>query len=163
MRYAILGNAGAGKSTLAQSLGAKLHITPIDLDKIFWEPDQPGIARQTIKAQSLLRAELNGKPSWIIEGCYEELIQSIFDLKPILVWLDPGVNVCQKHCRERPWETHKYSSKAAQDKNLPMLLNWVSDHYERTGSMSYEAHKELYDSYRGRKEHIHEYAVVSDL
>ena len=152
MRYAIIGNSGSGKSTLARQLGQSIGVTPIDLDEIYWESDQPGVARDLAVAEQLLRERLDGQEGWIIEGCYDDLIGSVLDLNPQLIWLDPGKAVCLQHCRERPWESHKYPSKSAQDRNLPMLLQWVSDHYSRTGAMSYHAHKQLFEQFSGSKE-----------
>ena len=154
MRYAIFGNAGSGKSSLARRLGIALGVTPIDLDEIFWEPDRPGVRRDAAAARDDLLLRLGERTRWVVEGCYEELIVSLIDLRPTLIWIEPGEARCLAHCRERPWEPHKYPSKEAQDKNLPMLLAWVSDYYRRDGPMSYAAHEAFFDAYGGPKRRI---------
>lgn len=151
MRYAIFGNSGSGKSTLSRRLGAVVGEAPIDLDEIYWEPDQPGVRRDPDTARTDLLSRLAGRGAWIVEGCYEELIAHVLGLHPVLVWLEPGEAKCIEHCRDRPWEPHKYPTQEAQDRNLPMLLDWVSDYYRRDGPMSYSAHERLYGGYRGRK------------
>ncbi|MEL7450634.1 MAG: shikimate kinase [Pseudomonadota bacterium] len=154
MRYAIVGNSGSGKSTLARKLGANAGIEPVDLDEIYWEPEKPGVRRDLAEASADLLSKLEGQECWIVEGCYEELIEVVLPLEPKLIWLEPGEAVCLEHCRNRPWEPHKYSSREAQDRNLEMLLRWVSDYYRRTGPMSYQVHKQLYANYDGEKECI---------
>lgn len=148
-RIAILGNSGSGKSTLARRVTRGTDVRPIDLDEIYWKPDLPGVRRDPERARADLLARLDGHTAWVIEGCYEELIAHVLDREPMLVWLDPGVDVCQAHCRSRPWEPHKYASPEAQDRNLEMLLEWVADHYRRSGAMSYAAHRNLFDGYVG--------------
>ena len=64
-------------------------------------------------------------PSWVIEGCYADLLAAVLPDSTEAIFLNPGVEACVQHCRQRPWEPHKYSSPAAQDKNLELLLVWV--------------------------------------
>ncbi len=152
--FVILGNSGSGKTTLALRLGQALGLTPLDLDTVYWEPDQPGVARPKAEAVRELQAQLGDQSRWIVEGCYETLAASLLPLHPQLIWLDPGQAACQAHCRARPWEPHKYPNKEAQDANLAMLLKWVEDHYRLTGAMSHAAHKALFENYAGPKHHV---------
>lgn len=65
----ILGICGSGKTTLAESLGKKLGLEVIKLDKYFWKPGW----RKTPKTEWLKTVrELTNKESWIIEGNYCE-------------------------------------------------------------------------------------------
>jgi hypothetical protein len=52
------------------------------------------------------------------------------------------------NCRNRPWEPHKYASKADQDAKLEYLLSWVRGYYTRDDDLSLSAHRTLFDSYR---------------
>ena len=45
--------------------------------------------------------------------------------------VEPGREQCLANCRARPWEPHKYASKAQQDEKLAFLLDWVAAYYER--------------------------------
>lgn len=64
------------------------------------------------------------------------------------------VERCQENGQNRPWEPHKYPAKAAQDANLPMLLDWIVAYPTRTDALSYTAHRALYDAFQGKKSEI---------
>lgn len=49
------------------------------------------------------------------------------------------------------WEPHKYESKEAQDANLGMLVDWISQYAERSDTFSQESHQKLFDDYAGEK------------
>ena len=57
--------------------------------------------------------------------------------------------------RARPWEPHKYASKAEQDANLPLLLDWVRDYETRDDEFSLRSHRRLYDNFAGLKRELH--------
>lgn len=52
-------------------------------------------------------------------------------MRPELIFLNPGVEACVRHCRARPWESHKYPTRDAQDANLAMLIDWVRSYPSR--------------------------------
>lgn len=152
-RIAILGNSGSGKSTLAQRWSREFGAPVLDLDSIYWEPDQVAVMR----SGDAMRADLHAfcqEPGWIIEGCYGDLIAAALVYTPQLVLLNPGEAACIAHCRARPWEPHKYASKAEQDSKLEFLLTWVSDYYKRDGAMSLCGHRAEFDRYTGPKREI---------
>ncbi len=68
-----------------------------------------------------------------------------------LVFLNPGIEACVSNGRSRPWEPHKYPSKAAQDANLEMLLAWIRDYQVRTDVFSLSVHRALFDRFPGEK------------
>ena len=153
MRIAILGNAGSGKSTLARRLAAEANAPTLDLDTVAWQPNQIAVARPDAEALAEVEKFCSGN-DWIVEGCYAHLIAASLQHQPELIFLNPGVAACQQHCRDRPWETHKYASPAEQDAKLPFLLEWVEEYYRRDGSMSLQAHRALFDSYEGPKREV---------
>ena len=61
------------------------------------------------------------------------------------------IETCIANAKARPWEPHKYESKKAQDKNLEMLIGWISMYSERTDTFSAFAHNRLYKQYAGKK------------
>jgi adenylate kinase family enzyme len=153
MRIAILGNSGSGKSTLAARLAREYQLETLDLDTVAWVPGQEAVARDPAEAALLVRAFCARGDRWVLEGCYATLIDVALEANPVLVWLDPGSEVCQAHCRARPWEPHKYSSPAAQGRNLAMLLDWVAGYDTREGELGRAAHAGVYDRHTGRKIH----------
>lgn len=152
-RIAILGNSGSGKSTLAARLARDLGLEMLDLDTVAWVPGQEAVARDPLEAAGLVRAFCTRGDHWVLEGCYASLIEAALASQPMLIWLDPGVDVCQAHCRARPWEPHKYSSPAAQERNLAMLLDWVAGYDTREGELGRAAHEALSARYAGPKLH----------
>lgn len=153
MRIAILGNSGSGKSTLAARLARDHRLESLDLDTVAWVPGQEAVARDPEEAAELVRAFCARGDRWVLEGCYATLIDVALAANPVLVWLDPGSEVCQAHCRARPWESHKYSSPAAQERNLAMLLDWVTGYDTREGELGRAAHAAVYDRHHGQKIH----------
>ncbi len=155
LRIAILGNSGSGKSTLARRLGTLAGLGPLDLDALAWEPGRIAVPRDPADARADVEAYCATRTDWIIEGCYADLITVALRHDPILVFLEPGLNVCLEHCRRRPWEPHKYASKAEQDEKLAFLLDWVEGYYARDGEMSLRAHGRLFEGYAGPKHQLH--------
>lgn len=152
-RIVIIGNSGSGKSTLAQKLAGGA-IPTLDLDTVYWEPGKIAVARHPADAAADVKRFCATNADWIIEGCYGELAAHTFSWNPELIFVNPGEAACIARCRARPWEPHKYASKAEQDSKLEFLLKWVSDYYTRDGDMSLAAHRALFDAYKGPKREI---------
>ncbi len=150
MKVAILGNSGSGKSTLAARLAAPEQTPVLDLDLVFWEPGSIEERPSSLRIAEVRRF-CGGHRSWIIEGCYSDLIDASFPWLPELIFLDPGLDVCVSNCRRRPHEAHKFPTKEAQDRKLEDLIRWVADYYVRDGLMSHRSHLALFERYAGPK------------
>jgi len=155
MKIAIFGNSGSGKTTLAHRLAAGGGVTILDLDLVFWEPggsiERPS-AERIAEVQRFCRED----DSWIIEGCYTDLIEASFPWNPELIFLDPGREVCIVNARRRPFEPHKYRTKEDQDERLEFLITWIAEYYERNDPISLLSHQSIFDRYRGPKRRIAE-------
>jgi adenylate kinase family enzyme len=151
MRITLLGNSGSGKSTLARWLAARAHAPLLDLDTLAWEPGKIAVARPAAAAVPDVVSFCTANASWVVEGCYADLIRAALAFAPVLLFLDPGEARCLANCRARAWEPHKYASKAAQDERLPFLLTWVRAYYTRTGELSHAGHVATYEAYGGPK------------
>lgn len=148
-----MGNSGSGKSTLARSLAADTTVAILDLDLVFWQPgtalERPGVERIATVERFCREHE-----SWIIEGCYADLIAASLAWQPELVFMDPGKDACIANCRRRPHEPHKYRTPKEQDERLEFLVRWVADYYVRDGLMSFRAHQALFEGYSGPKRRV---------
>lgn len=154
MRIAILGNAGSGKSTLARWIAGHTAAPLLDLDTVAWEPNLVAVARPAIAAEDDVRAFCSSHATWVVEGCYANLVLAALEHSPTLVFLNPGRAQCLANCRARPWEPHKYASKAEQDQHLSFLLAWVGGYYTRDGEMSLASDAALFAAYEGRKHEL---------
>ncbi len=150
-RVVVFGNSGSGKSTLSRRLAETLGLAHLDLDEIAWKPNQPGVREGMSVSVAHLKSFVAANKGWVIEGCYSGLISASLEHADELIFLNPGIDACLQNCRNRPWEKHKYPSKEAQDKNLEMLLNWVSEYESREDEFSLQAHLQVFESFQGRK------------
>lgn len=151
MRVLVFGNSGSGKSTLAKRLSEDHRLAHLDLDSIVWEPGQVAVQRLPESIAASLAAFLGRNESWVIEGCYGELVEAASGHCTELVFLNPGLETCLAHNRKREWEPHKYASKEVQDAMLENLQAWVAGYYQREDQWSYYAHRRIFDSFAGRK------------
>jgi adenylate kinase family enzyme len=149
--FAILGNAGSRKSTLARWLAKRIDAAILDLDTVAWLPGSDVQRRQEAESRKAVAAFCRARARWIVEGCYSSLIGEALLFMPKLIFLNPGEAQCLVHCRQRPWEAHKYDTPRAQEKHLPMLLNWVRAYYNREDELSLAAHRACFEGYRGSK------------
>lgn len=153
-RVAIIGNAGSGKSTLARRIAAECGAPVLDLDMVAWEPGKPAQPRAADDAIRAVREFCAAHDSWVIEGCYGDLVAAVLDGTVELIFLNRSVEQCIAQCRARPWEPHKWPSKAAQDAHLDCLLEWVRAYPARDNPLSLRAHRALFDGYAGPKQEI---------
>lgn len=151
MRFLLLGNSGSGKTTLARHLAQRHGLAHLDLDSIVWEPGQVAVLREPDAIMASLRAFLATHDSWVIEGCYGELVAAAAPHCTVLIFLNPGREACLTNNRRRPWEPHKYASPEAQQAMFENLQAWVAGYYERDDAWSYRAHRALFDAHSGAK------------
>jgi adenylate kinase family enzyme len=147
----IFGNSGSGKSTLAKQLARQDNALHLDLDTLAWLPTTPPQRMPIAQSEQLIRQTLANKQNWLVEGCYADLLTILCDQATHAIFLNLPIEMCIENARARPWEPHKYASKALQDKNLEMLIGWISQYITRRDSFSLEAHKQLYTNFSGDK------------
>ena len=149
VKIILLGNAGAGKSTLARKLIAKHSVPRLSLDEVAFHG---GTDRRPLQDSiEEVKRWIAEKEHWIIEGCYSDIIEPILNSCDQLIFLNPGVDACISHCRSRPWEPEKFGSRREQEENLENLLQWVRSYVDRTDEYGLSRHRELYDSFKGKK------------
>lgn len=157
MKIILLGNAGAGKSTMAKRLIGNQRIAYLSLDTIAWNDD---IQRKPLaESIALLQEFIKQEDSWIIEGCYGDLVEAALPYCDELRFLNPGVDVCITHCLQRPWEVSKFDSPEAQQSMLNTLIDWVSQYESRLDEFGLKRHRQIFDSFSGKKQ---EYLRVAE-
>ena len=87
MRINITGNAGAGKTRLAQHVACWLGIPVFHLDSLVW---QPGWGKAPTRTRRSLEQQLVSKRAWVIDGVSATVRQAA----DIVVYLDVPRNVC---------------------------------------------------------------------
>ena len=147
----IFGNSGSGKSTLARRLSAEEGMAHLDLDVLAWLPTEPPERRPLSESRADIDRFIAQHDSWVIEGCYTDLLELAAAESSEMIFMNLPVAVCRENARNRPWEPHKYDSKAAQDANLEMLIDWISHYPDRSGTFSESAHRQLFANYTGKK------------
>ncbi len=150
-KIVIFGNSGSGKSTLARSISESLEAGHLDLDTVAWLPSSPPQRMPIKESMENITSFLNKNTQWVIEGCYADLISQVTPYADEVIFLNLSTSECIKNAKARPWEPHKYESKAAQDANLNMLLDWITDYDNRTDTFSRDSHQQVYDNFDGKK------------
>ena len=147
----IFGNSGSGKSTAAQKLCGSENLFHLDLDTLAWQATQPPQRKPLTESALEISAFIDSYAGWVIEGCYSDLLKIALPFSSEIIFMNLSVESCIENARNRPWEPHKYKSKEAQDSNLEMLIDWISQYSQRTDTFSEAAHKKLYEQYLGKK------------
>jgi adenylate kinase family enzyme len=146
----VFGNSGSGKSTYAKKLQSE-GLALLDLDIIAWDMNPDPVRKPINESENLLLNFINCKSSWVIEGCYSDILELASEHATEAVFMNLDVALCIQNAKSRPWEPHKYKSKEVQDNNLEMLINWISQYPLRSDTFSKHAHEELYVHFKGRK------------
>jgi adenylate kinase family enzyme len=148
-RIVIYGNSGSGKTTMARSLAAELGVPHLDLDSIAWE--RPLVRRSIPATVALLEEFVAANPSWVVEGCYGDVIAAATEHCTELRFLNPGVEACVANCLRRPWEPSKFPSPAEQDAMLEALLAWVREYETRNDEYGLARHRAVFEAFKGSK------------
>ena len=149
MNIIILGNSGSGKSTLANKLGQKEQADCLSLDDVAFaeSAERKPLSKSIDEGIAFIHAH----DKWIIEGCYADIIKPLLAFTDTLIFLNPGVDACIRHCQNRPWEPGKFPSKEAQDAHLQFLLDWVRAYETRDDEYGLKQHKKIFNGFTGQK------------
>ena len=98
-KISVVGNSGAGKSTISKELGMILGTNVYSIDKIYW---LSGWKLRDLESFNQLHAEWLKKESWIIEGVgyWHEMEQRLSE-SDIIVFLDVPIDLCKERAKIR--------------------------------------------------------------
>ncbi len=147
----IFGNSGSGKSTLAKSLCKAQGLAHLDLDSLAWQATTPPTRKSLNASKIEIDNFIKANDAWVIEGCYTDLLALAESSSSEIIFMNLPIEQCILNAKSRPWEPHKYQSKQAQDENLAMLIDWISQYTKRDDTFSMSAHLNFYNNYRGKK------------
>lgn len=128
-RILIIGAGGAGKSTLARRLGARLGIEVFHLDKLYWRPGWV----ETPKDEWLKTVEgLAARDSWIMDGNYSGTLEPRLARSDTVIFLDLPRPVCLWRIVRRRLNYHA-ATRPDMAEGCPEELNaefvrWVWDY-----------------------------------
>lgn len=149
MKVILLGNAGAGKSTLARRLLQRQPAARLSLDEVAFGA---GSERRPLdESIAEVQAFIEKNENWIIEGCYADILEPVLEVCEELYFFNPGVEACVAHCMARPWEPEKFTSAEEQHENLQNLIDWVIAYESRDDEYGLKRHRALFQSFAGKK------------
>ncbi len=105
-RVIIIGNGGAGKSTLARQLGAVLHVDVTHLDSVYWKPHW---LLMTETEMNTAQEHLVAQEAWIIEGQFRHTLDAFLQATDMIIFLDIPLLLCLYRILKRHF---KYSGKS---------------------------------------------------
>ena len=124
-RVAIIGCGGSGKSRLARDLGARLGVTPVHLDALYydhnWQPLGQG-------AFARLQAELVTATRWVIDGNYAATLPIRLQAADTVIFLDLPARACLLGIAQRRLRHHGGQHPAAGvfDRITPGFIRYIT-------------------------------------
>jgi adenylate kinase family enzyme len=97
-RIAVVGTSGAGKTTFARQVAARLDVTFVELDALFWLPGwiEPADADFRARVESALAAD-----AWVVDGNYSRVRDLVLARADTIAWLDIGLITCTRRVTVR--------------------------------------------------------------
>ena len=136
---------------MANKLKNAEGLAHLDLDELAWINSNPPQRAPLEHSHSKILEFIESNESWVIEGCYSDLLELVSSQANEAIFLNLPVEMCVENAKNRPWEPNKYPSKEEQDANLDMLLDWIRDYESRDDVFSMASHMKFFDSFAGSK------------
>jgi adenylate kinase family enzyme len=84
-RISVVGNSGAGKTTLGRALAGRLGVPFVELDSLYHLEDWRPVAVDDFRAQV---GALVGQDGWVVDGNYSAVRDLVWDRADTVVWFD---------------------------------------------------------------------------
>lgn len=125
-RVLVIGPGGAGKSTFARALGAKLDLPVVHLDALYWQPGwRPTDAEEWKRRVS----EVAEAPEWIMDGNYGGTFDVRMPKADMIVFLDTPAWLCTARVIRRWWRFRGRSRPSMPDgcpeRVTAEFLHWI--------------------------------------
>lgn len=109
-RVTVIGNGGAGKTTLSQRLAAELDLPLHHMDRIIWQPNWGRTPEEEIRDQI---EKIIEQPRWLIDGLGPMWsIQMRLPAADLIVFLDYPLEHCRRWAMQR---TEEFRDKERPD------------------------------------------------
>jgi len=150
MRITIIGNSGAGKSTVAVMLGKEFQLPVYHLDKILWKSGWERTQEEEFVAK---HQEIIDKEQWVLDGvAYKSTYERRFDRAEIIIYLDTSIEKCKVNAQKRmdeekirpnPYVNENCPYEGEIEENLkvirlfhneyrPLILKQLEEHEKKT-------------------------------
>jgi hypothetical protein len=153
-RTLIIGNSGAGKTTLGRQIAAVTGGRHIALDDIYWE-GAAGLKKRVEPAAKQLTSAAAAEPCWVIEGVFGWLVDVAVPRATALLWLDLPWAACKAGLEARG---PSYSPSPAE---YDALVQWASEYRTRQTASSEAGHRAIFDAFSGTKVALRSRAEVA--
>ncbi|MFD1037593.1 DNA topology modulation protein [Virgibacillus byunsanensis] len=119
-KIAIIGNGGAGKSTLAKEIGSIVTIPVYHLDAIFWKPGWTPIQRDALIEE---QNHILNKETWIIDGNYGSTMDLRLQIADTVIFLHYPTFRCLYGNTKRRIK-YRNITRPDMGKDCPEKLDW---------------------------------------
>jgi adenylate kinase family enzyme len=155
-RILIIGNSGAGKTTLGRQLAAITGGRHVALDDIYWE-GVAGLKKRVEPAAKQMTSAVAEQPCWVIEGVFGWLVEVALPRATALIWLDLPWNECKAGLEARG---PAYSPSPAE---YAALVQWASEYWTRQTASSEAGHRKIFDAVSGAKVALRSRADIAEF
>jgi len=102
-KIVIIGNAGSGKSFLAQKLGKIFNLPVFHLDQYFWQPNWVHPDEHEYKK---VHDALCLRDAWVMDGMQLRLLETRIKAADMVIFLDMPLSLCLWRIFKRTWKYH---------------------------------------------------------